>query len=247
MRSKTSRILVACAAIAVLACVTAYAFRNTVATHAMAYMVDHTDKAHCTKPSIDIASSLQEITVGELECTLASGPIRYVHVEGKTTVKLHGLSDLQVHVDKVTTDHRERNVSAVETNTLGDASAIVGMSDLLFKGMLDFAELYSPTVPPIDVDELVMKRAGERNAELHKLHVSKDRDWNRVQAETVQVDGLGDLVSVQALDMRVTPEKGRLNANVFITKPDPGDEPTLTVKVEGQDLSQKHPRISMRI
>lgn len=246
--SRTARILTAVAAFVVVVCAATYLFRDALATRAAGFAIDHSDQLHCTRPDIDIAAGLDRILIGEVECTMDSGPVRYVHTEGLTTVRLSGLKDLSVHVDKATIDQRDRDVSNVETNTLGDVAEIAGVTDMLYKGMLDAAELYSPTLPPVEVDELVMKRAGKLDSVLHGFRQSLDGEWNRSQAARVQPPGGGDQpVSVRSLDMRVTPDKGKMTANIFLSDPSPGEKPDMTVNVEGHRLDASHPKISLEI
>jgi hypothetical protein len=152
-----------------------------------------------------------------------------------------------VHVPKVTIDQRERDVSHVRTNTMGDLGELAGFSQTLYKGMLDSAELYSPSVPLVEADTLIMKRAGKVESVLHGFKQSLDGEWNRSQAVSVET-GTG-LVSVQALDLRVTPARGRMTASVYVPKPKgaTGEKPDMKVRVTAVGLGEKHPRITLEI
>jgi len=245
-RTRATWVVIASAVVAV--CAAAYIFRNPIANAVVDYALAHSDERHCTKPHIDIAAALDRIDVSEMECTMRSGPVRYVHTEGLTRIRFSGLSQVHVHIDKATIDQRDRDVSNVETNTLGEVADLVGAMDSFSKGMLDAAEMYSPSLPSVEIDEVTMKRAGKMDSVMYGFSQSLDGRWNRSQAKRVEMPGGGNgLVSVQALDMRVTPQQGRMTASIFITKPSPGEQPDVTLEVQGRKLDAKRPHISIEI
>jgi hypothetical protein len=247
MRRRLAQLSLALLALLLVLAAFGYGFRDKLATALARVALERSSKLHCTHPAIHIAGNLSQIAISELECTMRDGPIRYVRTHSETTIELSHLRPLNVHIEKAVIDQRERDVSDVHTDALGEMAKVAGLSDTLFKGMLDFSELYSPTSPPVTIDELDMKRAGKREALLHGFRKSLDGHWDRCWAATVETPGVGSAVAVQALDMRVTPSHGRLSASVYFTRPKLGQEPDLAIHVEGRHLDERHPQFNVKL
>jgi hypothetical protein len=241
------RIVLGFAAVVLVAGVLAYAFRDPLATKLADVALDRSSKLHCTEPRIHLGSALDRIEVGAIECTMREGPLRYARTRGLTAIELDMFEPTLVTVDKVEIDMRDRDASKVRTDTEGDLVEITGLADMLFKGMLDFSELYSPSAPPVTVRELTMSRAGKREAVLKDFRKTSDGEWDRCQAPSVSAPGIAQLVSVRGLDLRVMPSKGRLNADVYLTKPGPNSKPDITVTVEGRRLDQPRPQFEVEL
>lgn len=243
MRSTFSKILVGLLALVLLLAVVGYLSRNTLANHLATLAIDRSPKLHCTEPNISIGAALDRVSIGEIECTMSEGPLRYAHVEGNTEVELSMFKPTFVHVEKVTIDQRDRDVSHIKADTMGDMAEVTGLADVLYKGMLDFSELYSPTAPPILVDKLTMTRAGKKEAVLQEFRKTADGDWDRCRAPRVEAPGIAKLVALRELDMRVMPSRGLLKAGVYLDKkPEPGEKPDIAVAIEGERLDGKHPK-----
>lgn len=240
------RILIKSMLTVLVLCGFAYAFRNVIATSWVGAAIERREGMHCTKPQVAIASGLDRMSIGKIECTMNEGPVRYAGTEGDTVIELSGFQPQRVWLEKLTLDQRERDVSHIDSNMLGDAMHVAGFSDTLVKGMLDASELYSTDPLPVTVDELVMKREGKREVVLHDFRKALDGVWDRSWASRVETPGLSSsLVAVQALDMRVTPSHGRLNASVYFATPKHGQPPDLALHVEAKQLDKTKPLFSV--
>jgi hypothetical protein len=247
VRSRSFRIILGILGVFAALVVLSYAFRDALASNLAAAAIDRSSKLHCTKPKIAIATSLDRVELGEIECTMNEGPIRYAHVEGESVVELKFFKPLNVHIENVTIDMRDRDVSHVKADTVGELAKITGLMDILFKGMLDFGQLYSPNAPPVEIDELTMRRAGKQEALLHGFRKTSDGEWDRCQSANVKAPGIATLVTLQGLDMWVKPEQGRMSLNLFLTKPARGAEPDMEIGVLGRQLGGAHPKFSIKL
>jgi hypothetical protein len=210
--------------------------------------MDHSSPdLHCTPPEVSIAASLARISFGEVECTIAEGPVRYAHVEGTSEIVLGVLEPSQLHIQKVTVDMRDRDISNVKPDTISELAEITGLMDMLYKGMIDFSQMYSPDAPPVLIDELTMLRAGKREAQLESFRKSSDGAWDRCQAADVKATGIAKLVNLRELDLRVTPERGLMNLSIYTSKPERGEAPDMAVGIRAKALDGKRPRFSIQL
>jgi hypothetical protein len=142
---------------------------------------------------------------------------------------------------------RDRDVSHVDSDTLSQIASVTGLMDMLYKGMIDFSEMYSPDAPPVLIDELTMTRAGKREALLRDFEKSRDGEWDRCQASYVKATGIAKMVELRNLDLHVMPERGKLELEIYLSKPDHGDEPDMSVAIQARALNDKRPQFSIHM
>jgi hypothetical protein len=225
-----------------------YLFRNALATQVAALVLERTSpKLHCTRPEVSLSSSLTRVSFGEVECTMAEGPTRYAHVEGTSQIVLGIFEPSQLHIEKVTVDMRDRDVSHVQADTVAELASVTGLMEVLYKGMIDFSEMYSPDAPPVLIDELKMTRAGKQEALLHAFRKSADGEWDRCQASNVEATGVAKLVNLRELDMRIMPDRGQLQLGVYMSKPERNEEPDIAVDIRARALNDKRPSFSVQL
>ncbi|MET0384698.1 MAG: hypothetical protein ABW321_02005 [Polyangiales bacterium] len=243
MRRPARHIFAAFFTSCLVVCAVVYLFRDAVASGLVGRALTSA-QVHCNKPGVKVSAALDRITVGELSCSVDMGPIRYASTHGDTVVSLVHFRHATVHIEKVTLDQRERDVSYVATDSRGDLSKINGMSEPLLKGMLDASELYSPRAPALAIKELTLSRGGRAEAVLHDfrkaMHGGK---WDRSRAERVELLGYAGEVALHELDLRVTPTDGTIAGSLRYGPPPRG----FSIFVEGQGLDRNRPHFSVKL
>jgi hypothetical protein len=225
-----------------------YLLRDVIATKVGALVLEGSSpKLHCTRPKVSLSATLTRIEFDAVECTMAEGPVRYARVEGTSTIALHLFGQSQLHIPKVKVDMRDRDVSHVEPDTMSELASVTGLMDMLYKGIMDFSEMYSPDAPPVTIEELTMLRAGKQEALLHEFRKSSDGEWDRCQAADVKASGVAKLVTLRSLDLRVKPDEGQLQLAIYMSKPDKGENPDMSVAIRAEALDEKRPRFAIQM
>ena len=225
-----------------------YLLRDPIANQVAAVVLARSSPdLHCTPPKVAIAASLSNITFDDVECTIAEGPVRYAHVAGTSEIAINLFEPSQLHIPKITVDMRDRDISNVQPDTIAELAAITGLMDMLYKGMIDFSEMYSPDAPPVFIDELTMLRAGKREAHLKSFRKTSDGAWDRCQAADVRATGIAKLVDLRQLDLRVTPARGLMNLSIYTSTPEPGEKPDMSVGIQASALDSKQPRFAIEL
>jgi hypothetical protein len=246
MLGKLSKTVLALAVAGLLGLSVAYAFRDALATRLVAFAVERQHQLKCTHPDVAVANTLQRVTLSPLQCTVDSGPVRELIVDGPTTIELDGLRVARVSTQRASLDQRERDVSNLECDLAGDLAKLAGFRDPFVKGMLDSSEMYAAKLPLLLVDELTAKRAGKLESVMHGYRQSSDDLWDRTQAQ--RLTGFGtNLVAVTDFEMRVTPQLGSVRMNIYWGKPRRGESPDMVLKLDGRRLQSKKPRCSVKL
>jgi hypothetical protein len=221
-----------------------YLLRNPIATRVLAWTLDHKGNVSCSHPDVTIASSLSRISVAPVQCVILSGPLREVTMHSDTLISMTGTHVQSVEIAKATFDQRERDISNVDTDAASALAQFVGFGDELIKGLLDSSELYSIDSPPVLIEELTMKRAGKKQSLMHGFEKTVDGEWDRSHARRVQSTG-GAGTTVRDLDMRVTPTRGKLTANVYLGTPKAAEAPDVKLRLEGRHLNGPRPSFTL--
>lgn len=226
----------------------AYLFREPLATRITAYMLDRSGDMKCTHPEIRIASSLRQITATPFECEMFKpGPLKSFKAESDVVVQLDGLKVALIRVARATMEQHDREVPKVKSNALGDMSNLVGVRDGLLKGMLDASESYSPGGPVMEVDTLVAKRDGKVESVMKDFRRSFEDGWERQHAARMEGGAAPDFVAMRDFDMRVTKSRGKLSLDVYLGKPERGEDPDVELKMDARGLDEKSPYVSMSL
>jgi hypothetical protein len=217
----------------------AYVFRDEVATHALALAVDNIKTLQCNHASVHITPSLRRIHVTPLDCTIEGKPMKHLstHSDAVVTMGLVGIDD--VHIERATVDYKERDLSNVTSNTLGDIAAFTGVSDKLVKSLLDASENHSTSAPPIRIDTLTIQRAGETSAVMHDFSKTPDGIWERTSAAKVT----SGPIEINDFDMRATPSQGRLTGEVHLGKA----VPDVALEIKGAKLDTQQPSVTLHV
>jgi hypothetical protein len=223
-----------------------YLFRNQVATAATAYAIDRS-AMECTHPKVTLPASLGRIVISPIECQNPSGPISGVTTHDDAIISLDGMSIAGVSTSSATIDQRDRDASHIENNTLGDLSSIVGVDEMLAKGILDARDMYSTRTPPFNAEKLIVNRAGKREAIMYGVEKKLEGDWSRTFAKRVDTPGIGGALSIRNFDMKVTPSRGKLQLDVYMAKPKKGDKPDMKVKMDAERLDTKKPHFALKL
>ena len=220
-----------------------YVCRDALATRGLALVVDNVSTVQCNHAQVHISASLQSIFVSPLDCQIEGKPMRRVQTHDDLVVTLGALGVDDVHVKRATVDYKERDLSRVQSNTLGDIAAFAGVSDKLVKSVLDASEGYSDSSPPLRVDVLTMQRGGRTSAVMHDFSKCPDGAWERTHATRVE----SGLIEIQQFDMHATPSRGRLTGNVYLGSADRGEEPDVPLLLEAEQLDTKQPRVTLHL
>jgi len=240
------KVLLAALASLVVLAVLLYGFRNVIATAGLAYAVNHREGVSCTHPKVEIESAFDWVEIAPIECKLSQGRIQRAETFTPARIILDGLSVARVHVTRATLDFRDRDLSNVETNTLGDLARVTGATDPLLKGVLDAADMYQPDSPPVAVDQLTMLRAGKKESVMHDFTKSVEGEFDRSHAASVDM-GIEGLASVRNFDMRVTPARGKLAVGVYFGDAKRGEEPDAELRAEGHGLNTAKPKFDLSL
>jgi hypothetical protein len=224
----------------------AYALRSEIATDVAAFMLDRSDSTRCSHPEIVVDSSLEEAEVGPIECRVYRGPMRRGETFGRTRILLDGFQVKHMYVPRATFDFRERDISHVETNTLGDLADFVGMSESLIKGALDARDQYDPDAKPMTIGQVTMLRAGKKESQMFEQRQQMDGVWLRTYAARVAT-GIEGLAEVRNFDMRVTPKRARLTMGIYLGEAERGEKPDGELRLEGRDLDSPHPKFDLSL
>jgi hypothetical protein len=227
----------------------AYVFRDPLATKLTATMLDRSRDMQCTHPDIRISSTLQRITVSPLQCEmLKPGPLKAFESHSEAVLTLEGLTPSRVYVSRATMDQREREVKNVDSNTLGDLANVVGIRDMLVKGMLDASESFSPGGPIFEADTIIAKRGGKVDSIMKHFRRSYEDGWDHQHAERMESPGGGSgPVAMRDFDMRATRSEAKLRLALYIGKSKPGEEPDIALKIDATGLDDKTPRVNMSL
>jgi hypothetical protein len=230
-------------AVAVLA-VAAYSLRDAIATALVARFLDEPG-ARCTRPDVRIDRSLKSAVVAPFRCSVAQGPIAAWSTQAPLHADLDGWSVRRIRVARATFDQRERDLSGVESNTLGDIADLFGFRDELLNGMIDASETFMAGGPVMHCDRMVMRRKGKVESVLIGFHRTFEDGWERTRA--TRMEGGSRLVQIRNYDMRVTPRRAKLRFDVHLGKPEPGDRPAMQILIEGRGLKEKRPYFEMSL
>jgi hypothetical protein len=222
-----------------------YVFRDPIASELAALALERKPGMRCTPPELQIDASLDRVTVSPIECSMAKGPISAFSTLSDLEVQLDGLKASRARVARAIVDQRDREVTEVESNTLGDLAKLAGMRDMLVKGMLDASEGFSPGGPVMQCGTLTMKRDGKLEAVMRDFQRTYEHGWERTRAAVVE--GGPEFASIRDLDMSVTRSRGKLKMDVFLGKPERGESPDVRLKVEGDRLNQSEPHFDMSL
>lgn len=244
MRAFVKVLLAACAVFVLLA-VALYVFRDSVATKAAELALERREGLRCTPPKIHVAASLEHLTVSPIECTMQKGPLQSFSARNGLEIRLSGFRPKLIHTTHLVMDQRERDVSQVEKKSAGKVPGISQMSDQFVKAMLDASEMFSSGGPTLHADTMVAKRAGKTESIMKDFRRSSEFGWDTQSA--AQLLGVPPIVSVRNFEMKVTPKRGEMTVAVYLGKPDPGEKPDATIKVDGTDLNQKKPKFDIRL
>jgi hypothetical protein len=238
-------VLGAVVAFVVVLCVVAYFFRDALATRVAAHVLDGRPGLRCTHPDVRISRALDSVTLTPIKCSLSEGPITKFSAESNTVVLLDGLHLRSVNIPRATIDQRDRDMTNVESNALGDLAQVIGMRDSLCKGLLDASEMYSDSDMLLQVGVMTQKRKGKTESVMHGFRRTFEKGWDRQFAE--RVESSPELASVRNFDMRVTPSRGELTADIYLGKPKHGEKPDAELKIDGRELDQKKPRFKLSL
>ena len=241
---RRKKILIASGVVLIALFAVIHVFRDQLATRGLALVVDNLTSVHCTHAHVHITPSLRRIFVSPLECQIEAKPMRHLttHDDAMITMGAIGIDD--VHVKRVTVDYKERDLSKVHSNTLGDIAELIGVSDKLVKSLLDASENYSSSAPPVHVDVLTMQRAGETAAVMHDFSKSADGVWERTFAERVE----SGPIEIRAFDMHATPSRGRFRGNIYLGSKDTrGEKPDVQLELDGEQLDSAEPRVTVHV
>lgn len=231
---------------AVLVAGLSYGFRNSIATRALAYMLDHQEKLTCSHPEVEVASSLAWADVAPLDCKIRRSPMSEFKTMGPSRMFLKPFGVERIHVPRAVFDFHDRDVSHVQLDSDGELANVVKMTDPMVKGILDSSETYSPDQPPMLIDHLTMQRGGKRESVMHEHTTTMDGVWSRSHAERVDF-GMEGIATVREFDMRVTPRRGKLRMLVHLGDAEPGEKPDALVKLDGSELDQPKPRFDLSL
>jgi hypothetical protein len=220
-----------------------YVFRDALATRGLALVVDNVPAVQCNHARVHISASLRRIIVSPLDCQIQGKPMRRLQTHDDLVVTLGAVGVDDVHVKRATVDYNERDLSHVQSNTLGDIAALAGVSDKLVKSLLDASENYSDSSPPLRVDVLTMQRGGKTSAVMHDFSKSPDGAWERTYAARVE----SGPIEIRQFDMRATPSRGRLTGNVYLGSANRDEKPDVPLVLEAEQLDAKQPRITLHL
>jgi hypothetical protein len=222
-----------------------YVFRDPIAKAMFAGFTSLAPGMDCSHPDIHVDRSLTRMELESLECTLVRGVVHTISTASPTVIELHGLQPPVVWMAQATIDKRERDVSNVETNTLGDLGKLVGMTDPQVKAMLDEADSYSLHQPEIRIERLTALRGGKRENVMIRFRHWVDGEAMRTHAARVEIGGAP--VDLRDLDMSVTPAHGELAIAVFLGKAERGERADTTLKIVGRGLGKQKPSFDLSL
>jgi hypothetical protein len=245
MRSRPLTIMLVLAAAFLLLGLVGYLARDPIATAATGFVVDRQEKLSCTHPDVHVAPTLDQVVLSPVDCKVRQNPITEFSSQSPMIVDLRGMKPHQVRVAKATIDQRERDISGVESNVLGELADMTGSTDSMVKAMLDASESYSRDDMWLVIDELTAKRGGKKESVMHRFRTNLDGEWNRTRSDLI--DSGSDVMSVGDLDMRVTRSRGHVTVSMFLGKREPGDEPDFRLEMIGERLDSPKPKIRLRL
>lgn len=224
---------------------TTYVLRDTIATAMFASFSAVAPGISCSRPKIDVDGSFTRIELEPFECSLERGPLQRLRAESSTRIELHGLRAPLIAIAQARIDWRERDVSYVETNTLGDIGQLVGATDPLFKAILDAAELYDAHAPELKIEKLSAFRAGKRENVQFGFRQQLDGEWSRTRAR--RVEAASGPLELRDLDMRVTPSRCQLAVSIYLGKAERGEQPDAKLTVSGRGLDRPKPKFEVAL
>lgn len=233
------RVLIGVLAVLALACV-AYIARDPLATVVLRTVLSMRPGFSCTKPSASLSADLHTLTVTPFACELGRPPVRHFDT-GTAVVYIRGFHPERVEVEEVTLDYRQRDISGVEMNTTGELAQAAGIVDGFVKSMLDASETYSISGPEVIIRELLSKRGGAIESHITGFHQSTQELWSRTQMKRLVPAGQ-HAVTVNHLDMLVTPSDGKLRATIQV-----GPLPPIAMRLIGQHLNEAKPRMRLSL
>jgi hypothetical protein len=224
---------------------TTYVLRNPIATAMFASFTSLAPGVTCSHPDIDVDSSLTRAELEPFECTLEEGSIQRLRTSSPTRIELHGLSAPLISIAHARIDKRERDLSHVETNTLGDIGKMVGFTDPLLKSVLDEAESYSTDTPELRIAKLNAFRGGKSEGTMYGFRRWLDGEWMRTRVARME-SGTGP-VELREMDMRVSPTRGELSIAMFLGEAERGERPDAKLKASGRGLNNPKPRFELSL
>ena len=225
--------------------IAAYLLRDPIATALVARELNGEPGVQCTPIEVHIDDSLAFATASPFRCAVAEGPVASWSTQTPVRAELDGWAVKRVRVARATVDQRDRDMAEVESNTLGDLADLAGLRDQLVKGMIDASESFMPGGPVMRCDRLVMRRAGKVESVLRDFHRTFEHGWERTRAS--RMEGGPEIAQVRDYDLRVTRRRAKLTFDVYVGKPERGDEPAMQVRIEGRGLDQKRPYFEMTL
>jgi hypothetical protein len=245
MRSRALKIVVLVAIVLLVLGLVGYLARDPIATTVTGFVIDRQKTLSCSHPDVHVASSLDQVVLSPVQCNVYDNPITKFESHAPMIVDLAGMKPRQVRVAKATIDQRERDISKVESNLLGELAEMTGSTDSLVKAMLDGAESYSKSDMWLVIDEMAGYRGGKKESVMHRFRTNMDGEWNRTRADLI--DSGGGPMSVGDMDMRVTPSRGRCTVSLFLGKRERGDKPDFRLEVVGDRLDTPKPHMRLRL
>ena len=224
----------------------AYVCRSEIATAATAFVLDRDENAKCTHPEIEVAASLDLVHVSPVECRLSKGPLKRMQTFGRMRITLDGFDVKQVHIPRATFDARDRDVSHVELNTLGDIADLFGASQGLIKGVLDGHDNYQADPIPMTIGQLTTLREGKKDGVMYDYREWKDGVWYRSNAARMS-SGTEGLAEVRNFDMRIAPNRARLSMGIYLGEAERGEEPDAELRLESRNLNDRKPKFEMEL
>ncbi|HKP61335.1 MAG TPA: hypothetical protein VJV78_31620 [Polyangiales bacterium] len=222
---------------------TTYVLRDTIATAMFASFAAVAPGITCSRPKIDVDRSFTRIELEPFECTIERGPLQRLRADSATRIELHGLRTPRISIAQARIDWRERDVSHVETNMLGDIGQTFGATDPLFKAILDAAELYDAHAPELEIEKLSAFRAGKRENVQYGFRQQLDGEWSRTRAR--RVEAAAGPVELRDLDMRVMPSRCQLAVSIYLGTAERGEQPDAKLTVSGRGLDQPKPKFEL--
>ena len=215
----------------------AYVFRDGIATGMFALIIDSRRGVRCSHPELEVASTLDAVTMQPIECSFTGGPLASAQTFTPATIALDGFGVDHIRVSRAVMNFRKRDVSEIPSNTLEDIANITGMRDQLMKAVLDASEMYSANAPRVLVDQLTITRERKKESVIHDFVMTQDGEWNRSRGAKVDV-GIEGLAALRNFDRRVTASRGQLKLDLYLGDAERGEEPDTTLQLDGTQLDR---------
>ena len=243
MRRKHWLLAAGAALLALLAA--AYIARDPLATAITKLVLARDTELACTPVEVSVSASLDTLTFSPVSCSIRTGPVREFATQDPATISLRGLSPQTIRVARASMDQRDRDISHVQMNTLGELADLVGMTDELVKSLLDGSETYAPEGPALYIEVLTTTRLGKNKAVMKRFRSTIEEGWNRTQGTSA--DSFAGIKTVMRLDQRVTRSRATATVALSLGGPERGDKPDFTLRLSGEQLDTRSPQVKLSI